>query len=328
MMGVAASARKPKIGLVLGGGGAKGAAEVGVLKALEKAGIHPDYIVGTSIGSVVGGLYASGVSVEEMERLFLQQNWIDLFVDRKAELSSTLYTERDGMHYILGYPIYDARQRSMGDGLLKGDSITSLLGRLTGHTKYMHFDQLKIPFRCVSFDVQTMEEVVLDRGVLPECLRASISIPLAFTSVNKDGKKLIDGGAVNNLPVDVVKRMGAEIVIAVDLDQSAYGQKPQKAAVKKENSFWDDLLDIGVQAVKKLDFGKYVNWFMQRPDEAKYHENLKKADYCINPDLHEYNLASFTRPSIQAMIKRGEQAGAKMAPTIMTRLLKELVNGQ
>lgn len=324
-------AKRLKVGLVLGGGGAKGAAEVGVIKVLQKSGIPIDYVAGTSIGSLVGGLYAAGVSAEEMEKLFMRQDWISLFTDRNVEHKSDPFYSEDGCYFVFGYPIYNSNRSMLRDGLLRGDSITSLLGQLTGQRNYIHFDKLKTPFRCVAVDLETMSEVVLEEGVLPECLRASMSFPVAFTTQMRDGRKLIDGGAVNNFPVDVVKQMGADIVIAIDLQQE-HREKP--SALQRFTSgvtdFIDDLtsgIDVGgiVNTLvgqpdfiknQQVNFGKIAEWFLRHPDDKKYEKNKEMVDVYINPDLRKYTIMSFTPKQVKQMIRLGEKSCLKALPQL------------
>lgn len=301
------NAKRLKVGVVFGGGGAKGAAEVGVLKYIEKAGIPVDYIVGTSIGSIVGGMYASGVRPERMEEFFLGQDWISLFTDRDTKHKTDLFAEHNGVYYVFGFPVYNENRSMMRNGLLRGDSITSLLGQLSGYTQYTLFDSLKIPFRCVTVDLETMKEVVLDRGVLPECMRASMSIPLAFTTANNRGRNMIDGGAINNLPVDVAKKMGADIVIAIDLSTDDVDES------RTGNQVGDLILDIAGQ----FDLGPVANWVIRRPDNKRYKENLKMADLVIQPKLKGYNVASFTPEKVKQMIKIGEKAGEDAMPELL-----------
>lgn len=289
-----------KVGLVLGGGGAKGAAEIGVLKYIEQAGIPIDYVVGTSIGSIVGGLYCSGVSVEEMDSLFRSQEWLSLFTNRNSRYSSQLFAKENGIDYLFGFVLNDSNKKERdvldGPGLLHGDSIVSLFTRATGHSEPISFDDLKIPFRCVACDAKTMKEVVFSKGNLPLCMRTSMAIPVVFSPIKMDSMLLIDGGALNNLPVDVCKQMGAEVIIAIDLSQDAEEKK------EKKNGWLGELLE-------DVDLGEHINWLTHRPDNKKYRENLKMVDVYINPDLHEFNVSSFKKKSIETMIQRGEKAG-------------------
>ena len=207
----------PKIGLVLGGGGAKGGAEVGVLKVLEEAGIRPDYIVGTSIGSIVGCLYAAGYTATELEEMFTQQEWLSLLTDRRADLSGEPYKVKDGVTYIFGFPVIDNNNPTFG--VLRGGRVEEVLDSMLAAKGCVKFNCLPIPFRCVAASMMEAEEVVLSQGKLPRAVRASMAIPGIFKPVEIDGEKLVDGGMMNNLPVDVCREMGADFIIAVDLQQ-------------------------------------------------------------------------------------------------------------
>jgi NTE family protein len=287
-----------KVGLVLGGGGAKGAAEVGVLKYIEKAGVPIDYIAGTSIGSIVGGLYACGYRSATLDSMFRSQEWTTLLADRNMELEGNLVKEKDGVVYVLGYPISRKRDASKGFsmGIIRGDSIVHLLDSMTQRRDSMSFDSLPIPFRCVATDYRHNREVVLKSGVLPMAMRASMAIPGAFKAVEIDSVSLLDGGLINNLPVDVVKEMGADVVIAVDLTQNKHEGEKRKRAPWYLKIIPNDLTRLAV-------------WSMERPDLDKYHENRKAADIYINPKLKGYGAASFTEDDIDDMIRLGEKAG-------------------
>lgn len=317
-------AKRLKVGLVLGGGGAKGAAEVGVLKCIQKVGVPIDFVVGTSIGSIVGGLYSAGVSPEKMEQLFMRQDWVSLFTDRDMAHKNDALHYANGCYYVFGFPVYQTDGFAGRDGVLRGDSIVRLLDSMTGYKDYMHFDKLKIPYRCVAVDLETMSEVVLDRGVLAECMRASMSIPIAFNTKMRDGRKLIDGGAVNNLPVDVAKKLGADIIIAVDLDQTARPGTMLSKTPKEDDTNWLGILteSIDVGGVLnmlagepkfakdlQINLGNLINWFTRHPDDKKYRANLQMVDVLITPNLAGFNLASFEQDKIAKMIKMGEKAG-------------------
>lgn len=249
---------RPKVALVLGGGGAKGASAVGVLKYVEQSGVPIDMVVGTSIGSIVGGLYAMGQTSEQLDSLFRTRGWADLFT-----------------------------------GSLMGDSIVRTLRDLTG--REMTFESLQIPFRCVAVDMNKMKEVVLSEGDLAQAMRASMAIPLVFKPVKMDGMRLIDGGVLNNLPVDVARDMGADYVIAVDL------------TVNKHEDNSSSLLSL------------------LRPDLKKYQRNCKDADIYINPNLKGYGAEDFMPTKIAEMIALGEKAG-KASLKDMKKLKKRLDN--
>ena len=238
-----------KVGLVLGGGGAKGAAEIGALKVIEEVGIPIDYIAGTSIGSIVGGLYAMDVRSPQLDSLFVNQDWLQLFTNNVREF----------------------------------------LGRVT-HQK--HFHELRIPFRCVAADVNANEEVVMSEGLLCDAMRASMSIPGVFKPVIQNGRMLMDGGLLNNLPVDVVKAMGADVVIAIDLQQKQH--KDREFSLK-------DLLGIDGP----------LNWLVERPDWKKYNANRKAVDVYIHPMLDGFGASDFNKTDIRQMIELGYEAGVK-----------------
>lgn len=297
---------RQKVGIAFGGGGAKGAAEVGVLKYIIESGIPVDYVAGTSIGGIVGGLYSCGVTPEEMESLFLSQEWLDLFTDCNREFSNQPFARKDGVNYIFGIPIgNDITNLRIPSGLLKGDSITSLIRRVVPVEGPVDFDTLAIPFRCVAADSRTLDEVVLSCGDLPTNLRATMAIPILFTPVKMDGRDLIDGGVVNNMPCDIVRQMGADVVIAIDLSEDSLS--PGSSCPP-----WVQMLlgntNLGNGALK---------WYLYRPDIPRYEQNVKKCDIRIIPDLHEFNFASFSRSSIETMIQRGEQAGERALPHLL-----------
>lgn len=276
---------RKKVGLVLGGGGAKGAAEVGVLKVLEEAGIPIDYIAGTSIGAIVGGLYAVGYNAADIDSLYRSQDWLFLFSDRVKREFETFLSKEEREKYVIRIPFSKERKVSLPTGYFKGQNVVNLLTKLTvGYHNVSDFSTLPIPFRCVAVDLVDGKEVVLSSGSLPMAMRSSMSIPGVFAPVELNDMMLVDGGAINNLPVDVVKEMGADIVICVDLSN---GLKT-KEELNSASSVVEQLISIMGQ--------------------AKYLENKSMADIYINPSLKEYHSASFQAESIDTMLLRGEQA--------------------
>ena len=306
-----AMAQRPKIGLALGGGGAKGAAEVGVLKVLEEAGVHVDYIVGTSIGSIVGGLYAAGYSASELETMFQTQEWLSLLTDRKASLGNEPYTTIDGVTYIFGFPVMDRNSR--GIGVMSGGRIEQLIDSMASAKGCAEFESLKIPFRCVTADIREAKEVILSKGVLCKALRASMSIPGIFKPVDYNGRLLVDGGMLNNLPVDVCRQMGADIVIAVDLQQNE--QKPRKRT---------DLTALtGLASLFGL--GGILEWITNRPDIDKYYANRKQADIYIHPNLPDDDASNFGNKNAARMIQAGKTA-AKGQLSALRSFIENKVN--
>ena len=293
---------RPKIGLVLGGGGAKGAAEVGVLKVIEKAGIPIDYIAGTSIGSIVGGLYAAGYTAAELDTMFCQQEWLSLLTDRRSEMGGEPYKVKDGVTYIFGFPIMGELKNGDigGFGLMRGEMVEEVIDSMSKRKGANDLENLKIPFQCVAADFRSATEVIIKNGPLSKAVRASISIPGVFKPVNRDGKKLVDGGMLNNLPVDVVKDMGADIIIAVDLQQNEQ--------VPKESDF-----DFGMLSglADMLGFGGLLDWVANRPDIDKYAKNIKLATIYIRPDLPDMDASSFGNKNSARMIQKGEEEAMK-----------------
>ena len=295
-------AGSPKIGLALGGGGAKGAAEVGVLKVLEEAGIQVDYIAGSSIGSIVGGLYAAGYTAKELETVFQTQEWLTLITDRKTTLSDEPWKTENGVTYIFGFPVMDRNTR--GIGMMSGGKIEQVIDSMVSARGCTEFESLKIPFRCVAADIRTAEEVVLSKGVLCKALRASMAIPGFFKPVERGDRLLVDGGMLNNLPVDICRQMGADIVIAIDLQQSE--QKPRKQVDLSGLSFIADLFGVG----------GILEWITNRPDIEKYNKNRQDADIYIHPDLPDVDLTSFGNKNATRMIQAGITAARQQLPEL------------
>lgn len=296
-------AGRPKIGLALGGGGAKGAAEVGVLKALEEAGIQVDYIAGTSVGAIVGGLYASGYTAKELETMFQTQEWLSLLTDRKASLSNEPWKTVDGVTYIFGFPVVD-RNSSGAFGVMKGGRIEQVLDSMLAEKGCAEFERMSIPFCCVTADIRTAKEVVLKEGPVCKAMRASMAIPGIFKPVKLGDRLLVDGGMLNNLPVDVCRKMGADIVIAVDLQQTE--QKPRKQSDLSVLSSFADMLGIG----------GVLEWITNRPDIEKYNENRKKADIYIHPNLPDADASSFGNKNAVRMIQAGISAAKQQLPDL------------
>ncbi|MGE0350626.1 patatin-like phospholipase family protein [Hydrogenophaga sp.] len=217
--GAATPGERPRVGLVLSGGGARGFAHVGVIKALEAARVPVDLIVGTSMGAIIGGLYASGMSAEDLEREIQAVAWGDLFERREPrQLLSQRRKEEDfELSPVLSVGFRDG-QFILPSGAVSSRSLEMLLRRYTLSTRHLaSFDGLPTPFRAVATDMETGQPVVMDHGDLAAALRASMSVPGVFAPLDVDGRLLGDGGLVNNLPVDVARRMGADVVIAVDI---------------------------------------------------------------------------------------------------------------
>ena len=284
---------RPTVGLVLGGGGAKGAAAIGILKELEREKVPIDYIAGTSIGAIIGGLYAQGYRADDLEKLFRSQNWLALLADRDTTLVGKVYKEEDGVIYVFGFPVRrkaDADNKT-GFWMLHGDHVYNFLDSLVSRSPVQRgIVKRAIPFSCVAFDIRRQQEIVLDTGSLARNMRASMAIPGAFKPVQIDTLMLVDGGMGNNLPVDVVRKMGADIVIAVDLQQ------------RKRDDYRSPF-----GFLKGL--GGILDWLAERPDIKKYNVNRTKADLYINPDLGSYGVIDFNAKAIKDILKIGEDTG-------------------
>lgn len=284
---------RPKVGLVLGGGGAKGAAAIGILKELEREKIPVDYIAGTSIGAIIGGLYTQGYRADDLEKLFRSQNWLALLADRDTTLVGKVYKEEDGVIYVFGFPVRKKADADKNTGfwMLHGDHVYNFLDSLVSRSPVQRGTVKKaIPFSCVAFDIRRQQEIVLDTGSLARNMRASMAIPGAFKPVQIDTLMLVDGGMGNNLPVDVVRKMGADIVIAVDLQQ------------RKRDDYRSPF-----GFLKGL--GGILDWLAERPDIKKYNVNRTKADLYINPDLGSYGVTDFNAKAIKDILKIGEHTG-------------------
>lgn len=295
MVTATAIAGRPKVALVFGGGGAKGAAEVGALKVIERAGIPVDMVVGTSIGSIVGGLYCCGYTANQLGDLFHTQEWLSLLTDRNPEFSNQPYVVHNQVTYVFGFPVMDKNSTSFG--MMKGEKIEHLLDSISGYRKEISFDSLRIPFRCVAVDLKTTTEHVLARGKLSRAMRASMAIPGLFKPVNANGLTLVDGGMLNNLPTDVARQMGADVIIAIDLQQAKH----------KEKDF--SLKD-------RYGIGGILDWIVSRPDVKKYHQNVKLADIYINPSL-PYDASSFGSKKCERMMQIGEKTAMKQWEKLM-----------
>lgn len=284
---------RPKVGIVLGGGGAKGAAAIGILKEIERAKIPVDYIAGTSIGAIIGGLYAQGYRADDLEKLFRSQNWLALLADRDTTLVGKVYKEEDGVIYLFGFPVRKKADADKNTGfwMLHGDHVYNFLDSLVSRSPVQRGTvKQAIPFSCVAFDIRRQQEIVLDTGSMARNMRASMAIPGAFKPVQIDTLMLVDGGMGNNLPVDVVRKMGADIVIAVDLQQ------------RKRDDYRSPF-----GFLKGL--GGILDWLAERPDIKKYNVNRTKADLYINPDLASYGVTDFNAKAIKAILKIGEDTG-------------------
>ena len=210
-----ADATRPKVAVVLSGGAAKGIAHIGVLKVLEEAGIQPDIITGTSMGSIIGGMYALGYRADTLEKLILALDWSEVLSD-EIPLEKVNFEEKPYFKNHLLELTFQNGHIQAPTGLIYGQQVELLLSRLALPAYTIEkFEDYPIPFQCVAADIAEGEPVILDEGYLPTALRSSMSIPTMFTPIAKDSLLLIDGGLIRNFPVEEAVDMGADIVIGV-----------------------------------------------------------------------------------------------------------------
>ncbi|MEM9820655.1 MAG: patatin-like phospholipase family protein [Bacteroidota bacterium] len=287
---IAQEAKVPKIGFALSGGGAKGIAHIGMLKVLEEEGIYPDFITGTSMGSIIGGLYAIGYRADDLIKLSKQIDWNDYFNDNLDRAFLPIEEKRQSDRYLVSFPIEEGSVQ-LPRGLVRGQKMALLLSRLTIPVhSVQHFDQFQIPYRCVATDLEVGKAVVLENGMLSDAIRASMSIPTVFEPIEIDGKLLVDGGVVRNLPVQDAQKMGADIVIA---------------------------LDVGGPLYSKDEFTNVLRVLEQTGSFITNQSNIEQramADLLIQPNIDGFSALSFEQ--IDTIIHRGEVAARKMLPEI------------
>ncbi|MCQ1057214.1 patatin-like phospholipase family protein [Photobacterium sp. ZSDE20] len=273
---IAFAEQRPKIGVVLGGGGAKGAAHIGVLKALEDLQIPVDYIAGTSMGAYVGGLYATGMSADEIEALLTSVDWEQGYQDRVMRGDRRVREKQQEDRYQitseLGFGFWELKAPR---GIVQGQTMGAILRSTSGNLPvFDSFDQLVIPYRAVATDIENLEPVVLDKGDLAEVMQASMSIPGLLPPKEVKGKLLVDGGITDNLPIEVVRNMGADIIIAVDISN----EFKKRDELNTYFAVMDQLTD-----------------FMVRYNADRQIALLSDKDFLIRPNIRGINTADFAR---------------------------------
>ncbi len=287
-----------KVGVVLGGGGAKGASHIGVLKYLEEMGIPVDYVAGTSMGSIIGGFYAMGYSPDELTELIAGMDWsayIGNKIDRPMQ-SEDVRNRNSTM--LLHVPfsdesLFEKDSKStfisqLPSAYVNNSSLINLFNDLcVGYQEEMDFNNLPIPFACVATDMITGDEVVLRSGSVPTAMRASMAIPGVFSPVTMDNKVLVDGGLVNNFPADVLKEMGADIIIGVEVTSTK---------------------DVTIDDLKSLP--QVFARLLINSTSAKRAENRELCDVHIIPDVTGYGMLSFSPEAIDDLVERGYNRAA------------------
>ena len=277
---------QPKVGLVLSGGGAKGLAHIGALKVIDSLGIQIDHVGGTSMGAIIGGLYAAGYSGKELDSIFKSTDLTELIQDNVPRSAKTFYEKDDSERYALSLP-FDDFKVSFPQGISGGQNIYNEFVRLLYHVKDVRdFDQLPIPFLCIATNIETGKPVLLDNGYLPEAIMASGTLPSLFEPSEVNGQILIDGGVVNNYPLDEVKTKGADIIIGVDV---------QDALAKRED------LSSATEILVQINNYRTVNDMRKK---------VEKTDVYIKPDIQDFSVIDF--PRRDEIIESGEMAALQM----------------
>ncbi|ATB66786.1 patatin-like phospholipase family protein [Pseudomonas mosselii] len=293
---LAAEATRPKIGLVLSGGAARGLAHIGVLKALEEQGVRIDAIAGTSMGAVVGGLYASGYSIAELEKLATTLDWQQALSDAPPRKDVPFRRKQDDRDFLVKQKLSFRDDGSLGLplGVIQGQNLALLLESKLAHTADIRdFDKLPIPFRAVATDITSGEKVIFRRGHLPQVIRASMSIPAVFAPVELDGRLLVDGGMTDNIPVDVVREMGVDLAIVVDIGTPLRNRK-QLATV----------VDVLNQSIT----------LMTRRNSEEQLASLRREDILVQPPLSAFGVTDFGRA--RDMIDAGYRATRALDPRL------------
>jgi len=273
---------RPKVGVVLSGGGAKGLAHIGVLKVLEEQGVQVDYITGTSMGAIVGGLYASGYTASELDSIFSSIDATALIRDYIPRISKSFYEKKNDEIYALTLP-FDKFKIGLPKAFSRGMYNYNLMNRLLAHVRHVRdFNDLNIPFLCVATNIETGKPVLIDSGYLPQAILASGAFPSLFAPVLIDDKHLIDGGIVNNYPIEELKALGADIVIGVDVQDGL-----------KDIDAISGAADVLLQISNYSTINQMKN-------------KIGETDIYIKPDISGYTVVSFEEG--KAIIQRGVTA--------------------
>lgn len=261
--------KKPKVGLVLSGGGAKGLAHIGVLKVIDSLGVKVDYIAGTSMGAILGGLYASGYSGKQIDSIFRKVDFDKIINDDLPRVSKVFYERNNSEKYAVTLP-FDNFKVKLPSALSRGQNTYGLLSRLTLHVSDIdQFDKLPIPFFCIATDVETGNAVMLDKGNLTQALMASGALPTVFQPVTINNQMLIDGGVVNNYPIDELRAKGMDVIIGVDVQDDLLKRDELTSAP-------DVLFQINnFRSIKNME------------------SKVEKTDIYIKPDIGGYSVVSF-----------------------------------
>jgi len=290
-----------RVGLVLSGGGAKGLAHIGVLKVIEDSGVQIDYIAGTSMGAIVGALYASGYSSDELLVLFKQANFDKLIRDDFQRKNKSSFERKDTDKHAVTLP-FNSFKLTIPSAISKGQNVYNFYAKLLDHVKEVNdFSKLPIPFLCIATDAETGKQVVLDKGYLPDAITASSSIPTLFEPVNLNGKLLVDGGVSNNYPIDELLAKNINVVIGVDVQDSL--KKKEKL-----NSASDIMMQLSNFSTQN-----------QMP------EKIEKTTVYIKPNITNYSIVSFDQG--EEIYTSGYEA-AKLSKECLVEIAKKQAKKQ
>ncbi len=291
---------RPKIGLALSGGGALGFAHIGILEKIDSLNIPVDYISGTSMGGLVGALYASGYSSDELLEIVLTTDWLSLFNDNPPRSQLPYFEKVDVHKYQFNIGISEANKPEKM-GLIEGQAIELFINNLVNHVSVeKNFDKLPIPFRCISVDILSGNEVVMSHGSLAKAMRATMSVPTIFSPVEYGDSLLIDGGIINNMPVDVARKMGADHVLAVSV------RNPNK---------------------KKEELGGFLDILMQSYNiigQKQIHKQAEQADTYIPCLLENLTPMDFSSKKVLEIINVGRHYANKHLDKLVA--IKEMLS--
>lgn len=285
-----------KVGLVLSGGGAKGLAHIGALKAIEESGIRIDYIGGTSMGAIIGALYASGYSPEQLDSIFSETNFNTLIQDEIPRRAKSFHEKKESEKYAVVLP-FDDFKLGLPSAFSRGQNVYNLLAKLTTHIDVTDFSELPIPFFCVATNVETGEEVILDKGYLPLAVVASGALPSLFKPIVIDDQVLIDGGVVNNYPVREIRAKGMDKIIGIDVQDSLKSR---------------DELQSAFRILMQINNYRTINDMVEKRGET---------DIYVHPDIRDFSVVSFDDG--KRIIESGETATSEFMDE-----LKEIANRQ
>jgi len=276
--------KEKEIALVLSGGGAKGMAQIPVIELIDSLNIPIDYVVGTSIGSINGAMYAMGYSSEEIKHFAYKTDWDFIFSNKKHRVDLFYFQKNDLDKYQIEFRL-DGIKPIAPIALANGHSSYMNLNNKTKNYEHISsFDELSIPFRCNAVDLLNGKEIIFDNGSLSNALRASSSIPSVFTPVLHDSLLLVDGGVMNNLPIDIAKDLGADIIIGINV-----------SPINKKQSNIKDIFDVLTQSI-------LVNGYQKRI------KNRKIADIIIEPNVEAYRTISFDEDALDDLYRNGKKA--------------------